>query len=244
MPVRWRPRWTGPRRRPALQGGGGADHVDDGVEPADLVEVDLLGRPPVQPPLDVRQRRNAPSARAVTRSADLLHQAVMCAAVRTTPVSAVRTCALVAAIPHRRTGSTSSSQPVDREQRQHLPHPSRSAPASIRDPSAMSPAMPKAVEPGQRHLSIRSTAQAAPNPLVDAHHRDARRAGRQHGQQGGHAAQAGAVADAGGDRDDRGGVMPPTRLASATSMPATTTTASASTSAEASSRWTPATPRR
>ena len=43
-----------------FQGGGGADHVDDGVEPADLVEVDLLGRPPVQPPLDVGQRPERP----------------------------------------------------------------------------------------------------------------------------------------------------------------------------------------
>ncbi|MDZ7733551.1 MAG: hypothetical protein U5R31_11070 [Acidimicrobiia bacterium] len=38
-----------------LQRGAGADHVDDGVDAADLVEVDLLGRPPVQPPLGFGQ---------------------------------------------------------------------------------------------------------------------------------------------------------------------------------------------
>ena len=67
----------------------------------------------------------------------------MCAAVRTTPVSAVRTCALVAAIPQRRTGSTSSSQPSTGSSASISRTASGSAPASIRDPSAMSPAMPE-----------------------------------------------------------------------------------------------------
>jgi hypothetical protein len=39
-----------------LQCGGDAHDVDDGVEPAHLVEVDLLGRAAVQPPLDLGQR--------------------------------------------------------------------------------------------------------------------------------------------------------------------------------------------
>ena len=40
-----------------LEGGAGADDVDDGVEPADLVEVDLLRRATVEAALGVGQRR-------------------------------------------------------------------------------------------------------------------------------------------------------------------------------------------
>ena len=39
-----------------LEGGAGADDVDDGVERADLVEVDLAGRSAVELPLDLGQR--------------------------------------------------------------------------------------------------------------------------------------------------------------------------------------------
>ncbi len=48
-----------------LEGGAGADHVDDGVEAAHLVEVHLLGRPAVEVPLGLGQRaedRQRPAA--------------------------------------------------------------------------------------------------------------------------------------------------------------------------------------
>jgi hypothetical protein len=47
-----------------LEGGGGADHVDDGIEPSHLVEVDLLGGPSVQLSLDVGQRPERPQGAA------------------------------------------------------------------------------------------------------------------------------------------------------------------------------------
>ena len=49
-----------------LECGRRPDDVDDGVVPADLVEVDLVDRPPVQRRLDVASVRNTASARCVT----------------------------------------------------------------------------------------------------------------------------------------------------------------------------------
>ena len=46
-----------------LERRAGADDVDDGVEPADLVEVDLLGRPAVQASFGAASASNVASAR-------------------------------------------------------------------------------------------------------------------------------------------------------------------------------------
>ncbi len=43
-----------------LEGGAGADHVDDGVEATDLVEVDVLGSLAVQGALDLGQADEDP----------------------------------------------------------------------------------------------------------------------------------------------------------------------------------------
>jgi len=54
-----------------------------------------------------------------------------------------------------------------------------------------------------------------PEAVVDPDHAEARGTRGEHGEQGGHPFQGGAVADAGRHGDDRSGVMPPTRLARA-----------------------------
>ena len=67
----------------------------------------------------------------------------MCEAVRTTVVSSVWTWALVAAMPQRSTGSASSRQPCTGSRSTIERTSSTSAPASMSEPSAMSPAMPE-----------------------------------------------------------------------------------------------------
>ncbi len=67
----------------------------------------------------------------------------MCDAVRTTVVSSACTWALVAAMPHRSTGSASRPQPRTGSRSTMARTSSRSAPASSSDPSAMSPAIPE-----------------------------------------------------------------------------------------------------
>ena len=92
----------------------------------------------------------------------------MWAAVRTTAVSSARTWTLVAAMPHRSTGSASSSQPSTGSRPSRARTSSRSAPASTSDAQRhVAGDAGEAVEPGdvRAHLSIRSTAQAAPKPL-------------------------------------------------------------------------------
>ena len=86
---------------------------------------------------------------------------------------------------------------------------------------------------------------AGAEPVVDVDHGDAGRAGVQHRQQRGQAAERGAVADAGRHRDERdAGRARRPRSGRAPSMPATTTrqSAAASSSRTASSRCSPATP--
>ena len=67
----------------------------------------------------------------------------MCPAVRTTPLSSVCTITWVAPTPPRETGSASSFHPPTGMRPQISRTSSRSAPASRRLPSAMSPAMPE-----------------------------------------------------------------------------------------------------
>src|SRR5579884_2275547 len=66
--------------------------------------------------------------------------------------------------------------------------------------------------------------------VVDIHDGDVRSAGIEHAEECGDSAEAGAVAHAGRDRDDRRGHRPPTTLGKAPSMPATQMTTRASTS--------------
>ncbi|MEJ7583893.1 MAG: hypothetical protein WKF43_07345 [Acidimicrobiales bacterium] len=128
-----------------LEGGAGADDVDDGVDAADLVEVDLLGGRRCRRPSARASPAKVAWARARTRSGRRASSTSpwMWAAVRTTVVSAAFTWIEVPAIPPRRTGSASSSQPSTGSRRHSVRTSSRSAPASTRAPSAMSPAMPE-----------------------------------------------------------------------------------------------------
>src|SRR6476469_1989121 len=106
-------------------------------------------------------------------------------------------------MPHRCTAST--VMPSGAGNAASAPNTaSRSAPASSSDANAMSPAMP---EKGWNQAMV-VTPSRPPGPwvarpghgarrteaVVDADDRDARGARRQHGQQGGDAAEAGAVA--------------------------------------------------
>ena len=166
-----------------LEGRRRAHDVDDRVVAAHLVEVDLVDRPAVEPASTSARPAKVASARAATRSGRRASSTspTMWAWVRTTTWSWTETTARVAAIPPRSTGSTSSAQPPNGSRSSSASTSSRSAPASIRLPRAMSPAIPAkqwnqataAVASTRRrrrvgspaHGSIRATAQAAPKPL-------------------------------------------------------------------------------
>ncbi len=163
-----------------LQRRGRADHVDDRVEAADLVEVDLFRRPPVEPALGLGQRPEggegavrAPGGGSLASST----RPVMWAAVRTTPVSATRTSTLVAAMPQRSTGSTVSSQPSTGSRPTSPRTSSGSAPASISAPSAMSPAIPEK-QWNQATVRALTSASAAPRRRRRSRCRCPRRSGR------------------------------------------------------------------
>ena len=128
-----------------LQGRRRADHVDHGVVPADLVEVHLLGvrgggsAPPPRPARRTRPAPGGPPARAVGPRPP----ARRCRrGSATTTSSWTDTTARVQAMPPRRTASCRRSQPASGTRRRMASTSSRSAPASSRLPSAMSPAMP------------------------------------------------------------------------------------------------------
>ena len=177
-----------------LQRGGRADHVDHGVVRPHLVEVDLLGGPAMEPPLDLGQRgeRGQSPPGHPRRAGGPLRRGPRCgrgsAPRRRRSVS---TTARVAAIPARSTGSARRVQPPRGRRCRSASTSEKSAPASRRLPSAMSPAMPAkqwnqatvvgwsgratsraarstrhvvGSQPGA-HGSIRATAQAAPKPL-------------------------------------------------------------------------------
>ena len=243
-----------------LERGARADHVDDGVDAADLVEVDLLGRAAVQPALGLGERverRRAPGRGTRSGRRASSTRPLMCAARahdRRLRRRARGPCVAADAAAQHRLGLERPA--ADRQALAACARTSsRSAPASTSAPSAMSPAMPEkqwnqaTVVTARRSATPSRAASAATahgraEAVVDADDGDARRARREHGQQRGDAFEAGAVADARRHGDDGRRVSPPTTLASAPSMPATTTTASASASSSAcaSSRWRPATP--
>ncbi len=87
---------------------------------------------------------NVSRARRVTRAGRRASSTrpTMWAWVRTTTSSVVSTTARVAAMPARRTGSARSPQPPRGRRRNMVSNSEKSAPASRRLPSAMSPAMP------------------------------------------------------------------------------------------------------
>ena len=201
-----------------LEGGARADDVDDGVERADLVEVDARRRStPWRRALGLGQRveDGQRPARGPGRAAGRGRPAPRCRrAVRTRwSGSAVhdgpwwRRCRR-AARPRRRAPSRATgSRPSDGRAPRR-----RSAPASSSAPSAMSPAMPEkqwnqatvghAPAPA-RWSQTRATAQAAPKPLSMPTTVMPGGARGQHGQQRGDALEAGAVAGAGRHGDDR-----------------------------------------
>src|SRR4051794_3025793 len=117
----------------------------------------------------------------------------------------------VAATPPRRTGSASSIQPVSGSRSSMACTSATSAPASIRLPSAMSPATPAkqwnqarvlVIGPSSQHPRHRAGGAVA---VVDADHGDPRRAGGVHGEQGGHAFERSPVPHRGGHGNDGGG---------------------------------------
>jgi hypothetical protein len=170
-----------------LECGAGADDVDDGVDPADLVEVDLVRRPAVQAALGLGEGLEHGRCTLLDPlgEAGLGDEALDVRAVRTTVESVACTCTLVPAMPPRSTGSASSGQSVTGGGR-GAPHLVEVGAGVDERPSAMSPAMPekqwnqamvtkrlalwwtprcrrRGGWPGFRNM--RATAQAAPYPL-------------------------------------------------------------------------------
>ena len=168
-----------------LERSGGAHHVDDGVEPPDLVEVDLFGRPPVQLPLDVGQRPERTQCPAGdplgSRASSTIP--VMCAAVRTTADSTTWTCALVAAMPPRSTGSASSRQPSDRQPPQQLAYLVEVGPRRSATPVPCRPRSREAVEPRDGGRAVSDTGPKAEAARRSSQEEETRRRGRR--RQGG-----------------------------------------------------------
>ena len=148
--------------------------------------------------------RNVASARRATRSGRRASSTrpVMCDAVRTTAVSGACTCAWVAAMPPRSTGSASSPQPPTGSRASRARTSSRSAPASSSDPSAMSPAIPEKQwnQATVRGLVTTSPRLGALGPSCPAA-KDGRRRSFEHPEHGAGGAEA--VVDA--DHGEAGG---------------------------------------
>ena len=164
-----------------LEGGARADDVDDGVEATDLVEVDLLRRTPVEaalglgqraehrqrsPPDPLRQTGLLDQRRDVRRRAHdrrLLHVHV---GLGGRDAAAQHRLGLEAPAPHRepldhRAHLVDVGPRVEQRPQRHVPGDPGEA-VEPRDPRHRLATSTSGDARGVAHLSIRSTAQAAP----------------------------------------------------------------------------------
>ena len=219
------------------EAGAGADDVGDRVEGADLVEVDVGGVVAVGAglgagePLEDAQRQ----ARDAARRGRRLRSASMSRQVRWCTESATSTWQRVAASPLRVTCSTRSLTGSGAIASTARCSTSTGTPAPTRAPSSMSPLAP-AEASTQIVMVLAPDPSGDPRgedaravPVVDVDHGHARRAGVEHRQQRGQAAERRAVPDAGRDRhhghadqaaDDRRAARPPCRPPRPGSRPA------------------------
>ena len=199
--------------------GADPDHVGDRVEGADLVEVHVVagrGRAP-------RPRR--PASRSKARSARSRTSSSSAAAVSSARTSRqVRWWRRVGDLDvHAGRGEAAAGHPLDAQRRPARARPRRPRPASTSTgtpaptsaPSSMSPLAPEEastqpITPSERLCSARRGVAGHPRgedagaeAVVDVDHGHPGRAGVEHRQQRGHAAEGRAVPDAGGDRDER-----------------------------------------